>query len=83
MLSVLNTQAGNGYIFSGAATNTPSVATADAILNGNGAQAGLTQVISERQQADLGTVPGPRPSHAVVADHDLGVAGAGYARRSA
>ena len=57
MLSVLNTQAGNGYIFSGAATNTPSVATADAILNGNGAQAGLTQVISERQQADLGTSP--------------------------
>jgi flagellar hook-associated protein 3 FlgL len=55
MLSILNTQAGNGYIFSGAATNTPSVATADAILNGNGAQAGLTQVISERQQADLGT----------------------------
>src|ERR1700733_1763359 len=55
MLSVLNTQAGNGYIFSGAATNTPSVATADAILNGNGAQAGLTQLVSERQQADLGT----------------------------
>src|ERR1700677_2057785 len=54
MLSVLNTQAGNGYIFSGSATNTPSVATADEILNGNGAQAGLTQVISERQQADLG-----------------------------
>jgi flagellar hook-associated protein 3 FlgL len=55
MLSILNTQAGNGYIFSGAATNTPSVASADEILNGNGAQAGLTQVISERQQADLGT----------------------------
>jgi flagellar hook-associated protein 3 FlgL len=55
MLSVLNTQAGNGFIFSGAATNTPSVANADEILNGNGAQAGLTQVISERQQADLGT----------------------------
>jgi flagellar hook-associated protein 3 FlgL len=55
MLSILNTQAGNGYIFSGAATNTPSVASADHILNGNGAQAGLTQLISERQQADLGT----------------------------
>jgi flagellar hook-associated protein 3 FlgL len=55
MLSILNTQGGNGYVFSGAATNTPSVATADAILNGNGAQAGLTQLISERQQADLGT----------------------------
>ncbi len=57
MLSILNTQAGNGYIFSGAATNTPSVASADEILNGNGAQVGLTQVISERQQADLGTSP--------------------------
>src|SRR6202161_4230266 len=57
MLSVLNTQAGNGYIFSGAATNTPSVANADAILNGSGDQAGLTQAISEREQADLGTPP--------------------------
>jgi flagellar hook-associated protein 3 FlgL len=55
MLSTLNTQAGNGYIFSGAATNTPAVASADQILNGNGAQAGLTQLINERQQADLGT----------------------------
>jgi flagellar hook-associated protein 3 FlgL len=55
MLSILNTQAGNGFIFSGAATNTPPVASADKILNGNGAQAGLTQVMSERQQADLGT----------------------------
>jgi flagellar hook-associated protein 3 FlgL len=57
MLSILNTRAGNGYIFSGAATTTPSVASADHILNGNGAQAGLTQLISERQQADLGTSP--------------------------
>jgi flagellar hook-associated protein 3 FlgL len=57
MLSILNTQAGNGYMFSGAATNTPSVASADHILNGNGAQAGLTQLISERQQADLGASP--------------------------
>jgi len=55
MLGILNTQAGNGYIFSGNATNTPPVASANAILNGNGAQAGLTQIIAERQQADLGT----------------------------
>jgi hypothetical protein len=34
--------------------NQPSVASTAEILNGNGAQAGLTQVISERQQADLG-----------------------------
>jgi flagellar hook-associated protein 3 FlgL len=57
MLSILNTQAGNGYIFSGAATNTPSVASANDILNGNGAQAGLTQIINERLQADVGTSP--------------------------
>ena len=34
--------------------NQPSVASASTILNGDGAQAGLTQLISERQQADLG-----------------------------
>ncbi len=54
VLSLLNTQGGNGYVFSGNAVNTPAVASADDILNGNGAQAGLTQVISEREQADLG-----------------------------
>jgi flagellar hook-associated protein 3 FlgL len=57
MLSILNTQGGNGYIFSGAATNTPSVASANDILNGNGAQAGLTQIVNERLQADVGTTP--------------------------
>ena len=54
VLSLLNTQVGDNYIFSGSATNQPSVASATDILNGNGAQAGLTQVIAERQQADLG-----------------------------
>jgi hypothetical protein len=34
--------------------NQPSVASASEILNGNGSQAGLTQLISQRQQADLG-----------------------------
>src|SRR3984957_7046246 len=51
MLSTLNTQAGNGYIFSGAATNTPAVASADQILNGNAVPAGLPQLINERQRA--------------------------------
>src|SRR5580704_4968602 len=55
ILSLLNTQVGNNYIFSGTATTTPSVASTSAILNGNGAQAGLSQVISERQAADLGS----------------------------
>lgn len=53
-LGILNTQSGDRYIFSGSAINTPSVASADDILNGNGAAAGLKQVIAERNQADLG-----------------------------
>jgi flagellar hook-associated protein 3 FlgL len=55
MVGILNTQAGDRYMFSGSAINTPSVASADDILNGTGSQAGLKQVISERQQADLGS----------------------------
>src|ERR1700692_350667 len=52
MLGILNTQAGDRYLFSGAAINTPPVASMDNILNGTTTQAGLKQVISERQQAD-------------------------------
>jgi len=55
MVGMLNTQVGDRYIFSGSAINTPAVVSADDILNGNGTQAGLKQVIVERQQADLGT----------------------------
>ena len=54
ILSLLNTQGGNGYLFSGSGLDQPSVDTADHILNGNGAQAGLKQVIAERHDADLG-----------------------------
>jgi flagellin-like hook-associated protein FlgL len=54
LLNVLNTQADGRYIFSGSAVNQASVANADVILNGTGTQAGLKQVISERNQADLG-----------------------------
>jgi flagellar hook-associated protein 3 FlgL len=54
ILGLLNTQSGDSYLFSGGATNQPSVDTTDHILNGNGALAGLKQVISERNQADLG-----------------------------
>jgi flagellar hook-associated protein 3 FlgL len=54
LLDLLNTQSGDGYLFSGSATNQPAVASYDAILNGDGSKAGLTQLISERNQADLG-----------------------------
>jgi hypothetical protein len=54
MLGLLNTQAGDRYLFSGRATDQPAVATLDHILNGSATQAGLKQLISERKQADLG-----------------------------
>jgi hypothetical protein len=54
ILALLNTQAGDNYLFSGSASTQPSVASSDLILNGNGTQAGLTQIIQQRQQADLG-----------------------------
>ena len=73
VLDALNTQVGNNFIFSGSASTTPAVATLDQILNGNGAQAGLRQVISERAQADLGAnglgrliIPSPGASPAQV-----------------
>lgn len=55
MLGILNTQAGDRYVFSGSAISTPSVASMDDIMNGKGGAAGLKQVIAERKQADLGT----------------------------
>jgi flagellin-like hook-associated protein FlgL len=54
LLGLLNTQAGDRYLFSGRATDRPAAETMDHVLNGNGAQAGLKQLISERTQADLG-----------------------------
>jgi hypothetical protein len=54
-LGILNTQSGDRFLFSGSAVNTPSVASISDILNGTTSQAGLKQVISERQQADLGS----------------------------
>ena len=54
LLALLNAQAGDRYLFSGRATDTPAVETLDHIMNGDGARAGLKQLISERNQADLG-----------------------------
>src|SRR3990170_4047558 len=54
LLGLLNTQFGGRYLFSGRATDTPAVESLDHILDGNGAQAGLKQLVSERNLADLG-----------------------------
>jgi hypothetical protein len=55
VLSLLNTQAGDRYLFSGRATNQPATQSLDQILNGDVTHAGFKQVLSERQQADLGS----------------------------
>ena len=54
LVGLLNTRVGDRYVFSGSATDQPSTASYDQIVNGDGAKAGLTQLISERNQADIG-----------------------------
>ncbi len=73
LIGLLNSQAGGRYLFSGTATDQPAVDSLDHILNGNGAQAGLKQLIAERNQADLGA-DGLGRLVDQPADRDLGVA---------
>ena len=54
-ISMLNTQSGDRYLFSGRATDTPPTVPSNDMLYGTGTQAGLTQLINERRQADQGT----------------------------
>jgi hypothetical protein len=53
-VAMLNSQSGDRYLFSGRATDTPATVPADTMLNGTATQAGLTQLINERKQADQG-----------------------------
>jgi flagellin-like hook-associated protein FlgL len=54
LLELLNTKAGERYLFSGRNVDQAAAESSTAVLNGDGARAGLTQIISERAQADLG-----------------------------
>jgi flagellar hook-associated protein 3 FlgL len=78
IVGILNTQAGDRFLFSGSAIHTPAVASADTILNGSGTQAGLKQVIAERAQADGSTGLGrlvitqPTPTTVSVAEDVAG-----------
>ncbi|MBR0696235.1 flagellar protein [Bradyrhizobium lablabi] len=54
-ISLLNSQSGDRFLFSGRANDTQATAPADTILNGTATQAGLKQLIDERRQADQGT----------------------------
>lgn len=58
VIGLLNTRAGDRYVFSGLAGDTPAVETMDHILYGDGAKAGLRQLMSERLQADGGDAMG-------------------------
>src|SRR5262245_42945396 len=53
-VSLLNSQTGDRYLFSGRTTDTPATVSADVMLDGIGTQAGLKQLINERRQADQG-----------------------------
>src|SRR5882724_13206496 len=52
---MLNSQDGDSYLFSGRAMDTPATVSANTMLYGTATQAGLTQLINERRQADQGT----------------------------
>jgi flagellin-like hook-associated protein FlgL len=54
MVQLLNTQAGDRYLFSGRAIDKPATAALSDIMDGAGARAGLKQLIAERRQADVG-----------------------------
>ena len=54
ILNSLNTQAGDRYLFSGRATDKPAAESSDVVMNGDVLRAGFKQVMSERNQADLG-----------------------------
>jgi flagellar hook-associated protein 3 FlgL len=54
IIGLLNTQVGDRYLFSGLASDTSAVDTMNSVLYGDGIRAGLQQIISERNQADLG-----------------------------
>ncbi len=79
-ISLLNTNSGGRYLFSGRATDTPATASADDILNGTSTQAGLKQVISERKAADLGAsglgrlvVASPSPTSVSLSEEAAGL----------
>jgi flagellar hook-associated protein 3 FlgL len=54
ILGLLNTRAGDRYIFSGSSSDQPAVESLSHILDGDAGRAGFKQIVAERLQADLG-----------------------------
>lgn len=89
LLGLLNTRAGDRYLFSGRAVDTPAAETLDHILDGDGARAGLKQMIAERNQADLGSnglgrlvIAGPVPPTTVGVNEDAAGSPFGFKLRA-
>lgn len=87
-LTILNSKAGERYVFSGGSVDTQPVASINAILDGDGTRAGYKQVRDERLQADQGTgqlgrlaLTNPLPNQLQVAED--GVHGFGLKLASA
>jgi flagellar hook-associated protein 3 FlgL len=59
-LSLLNEKVGERHLFAGRATDQRATDSTQRILEGDGARAGLKQVIAERLQADQGAGPNVR-----------------------
>src|SRR5262245_11311460 len=55
VLGLLNSRAGDRYLFSGRAGDQSSVDTVNNILDGDGVRAGFKQIVTERNLADLGS----------------------------
>ena len=75
MLGILNVRAGDRYMFSGSAINTPAVADVGDILNGTVSQAGLKTVVAERLRTDryVGQGRGGRCRLAVRPEAEFGL----------
>jgi flagellin-like hook-associated protein FlgL len=75
MLGLLNTRAGDRYLFSGLAGDQPSVQSLSQILDGDAGRAGFRQIVAERLQADIGAtglgrvaVSSPAPTQVAVSE---------------
>jgi flagellin-like hook-associated protein FlgL len=75
-IDLLNLNVGDRQLFGGKQTQTTPVVSSDLMLNGDTTHAGLKQVISERNQADLGDGRGrlvltsPAPGSVSLAEDD-------------
>ncbi|MGE3987613.1 flagellar biosynthesis protein FlgL [Pseudorhodoplanes sp.] len=75
ILGLLNTRAGDRYLFSGASSDQPAVPSLSQILDGDAGRAGFRQIVTERLQADMGSaglgrllVTAPMPTAVAVSE---------------